>query len=175
MSGRHVDDAQIQSYLDDLLSSAEAAVVRSHLQACASCREQVLFYQKFYQQMAGSGVEPFSPRLEDRILHTIQGEPLGFLHKQLAQVFGGALAFMAFIMTSTLFMNYDSLLESLRRFSFPAVSLPDLSFLNGLKNMATSISEQYPFLLAAAAVMVAMLAFDQLITHIRSRLASSHK
>ncbi len=175
MSERHLDDAQIQSYLDGLLSASEATRLRSHLQVCQTCRQQVLIYQKFYQQLAGSGEEPFSPKFSDEILHKLQGEPLGFLHKRLAQIFGGALAFMAFIMTSTLFMNYRSLLDSIRRISLPSFSMPDLSFLGELKNLAASVSSQYPIFFAAAAVMVAIFAFDQLLVHLRSRLTSAQK
>jgi hypothetical protein len=174
---RHINDEHIQNYLDEQLSLPEVNELRAHLLECPLCRQQVLFYQRFYQRMAEADEKVFSIKFEKRVMHAIQGEPLGFLHKQLWQVFGGALGVVAFFKLSSLFMDYKPMLNTFRKVSFPSytISWPRFEFWSGLQTVAKALPVKPSFLMSMAAVLVFMLILDQVITHIRNRLLSIHK
>ena len=177
MNVRHLTDNQIQDHLDGLMTPLQASELRSHLRECERCRQQVFLYQKIYAQLGVHEEEPFSQKFEERILSAIQGESLGFLHKQLWQVFAFALAALIFFRVSSLFMSYRPLIQSFQRLATPSFdrSLPRFDLFANWLEWIRPLQVHFPFMASVAAVLVFFLLLDHIMKQVRLRALSAQK
>ena len=173
MNNRHLQDEQIQEFLERGQTHGEAT---DHLRQCERCRRRLALYQNMVRGFRLTDEEVFSFKFEKRVLQAIRGDSLGFLHKQLWQVFGGALIMLAFFKLSSLFMDYQPLLHSYRTFSWPSlVDLWPKWDLAIFPAMLRSLFARFPLAVAAALVLLGMAILDQILTHTRSRTLSADR
>jgi hypothetical protein len=110
----HVNDIQIQDYLDKNLAREQAAVFEQHIEECDVCRRQVQMYQNIY---SGLGEEPqftLSPKFAGKVLKAANKASLGSVHGNLWQVFLGLFALILGINISFYYVDVKSWLNDIK-------------------------------------------------------------
>ncbi len=177
MSSNHISEEQIQDFLDEVLHPAEVESVRTHLQACAYCREQVRQYQSLYSELAHSAAWEPSRHFSRRVVRQLGGDTLGSLHTGLLQVFGFACGAVAFFKVSSLFMSYAPVVNSFKKLSWPSWQWPsaEMSWLTQVQSFILETRVPLTMISGVAGILLFMFLLDLVLRHIRLKMAIGSK
>lgn len=177
MKSNHITEEHIQDYLDEVLDPAEVDTVRSHLQACAYCRDQVRQYQSLYNQISRSAAWEPSRHFSRNVVRQLGGEPLGALHTRLLQVFAVACAVIGFFKLSSLFMSYAPVLNSFKSLTWPKWQMPsgELTWWTQMQTLLTETRVPLTMVSGVVGILIFMVILDQILRLIRMKLAVGSK
>jgi hypothetical protein len=177
MTSKHITEEYIQDYLDKVLDPAEVAAVQEHLQACADCREQVRQYQSLYSQISHAVAWEPSKQFSRHVVRQLGGEPLGSLHTRLLQVFGGACGVIGFYKLSSLFMSYAPVFNSFKSLTWPKWQMPssEMTWWTQVQTLLTETHVPLTMVSGVFGILVFMVILDQILRHIRIKLALGSK
>jgi predicted anti-sigma-YlaC factor YlaD len=165
MSLRHLNDEDIQAYLDGQLAH-RAILIERHLQECDSCRARVEQYQPVFEALKLDTMPSLVPGFPDRVMAAVEKEPAVKPAVNLASWL--SLAAAAMVIVGLGVVQYLVGWQWLVTFSHN-ISQSVLSFKNSLigstAGMPAILSDNLPVLLACGMALVLIVCLEHVLKH----------
>jgi len=156
MSQQHLNDEQIQDYLDNRMTDKSSSVA-NHLRQCAQCQHELALYRELYMTLEKDPVPKLAVDFADRVIAQLPGAGMSRWEK-LESGFIAAIILIA-LAVSTYFVNPLPLLIETGKSLWH--SLPLLN-----NDLLTKLNGNLPLLLIAIVIFLLVEVFDKkLIKH----------
>jgi len=165
MSLRHLNDEDIQAYLDGRLAH-HAKLIKRHLLECDSCREKLEHYRAVFQALKQDTTPSLAPGFPDRVMAAAAKEPAAKATDSFVSWL--SLAAVAIVIVGLGAVQYFvgwQWLVSFNRDVLQAV----LSFKNSLMGATASmpgiLGDNLPVLLACGMAMILVVCIEHVLKH----------
>ncbi|MFQ5708749.1 MAG: hypothetical protein ACE5HO_14935 [bacterium] len=164
---RHLNDAEIQEYLDGHMDQQNSPAVH-HLNSCSLCKEGVEQYQKLY--LALNREVPFSLKEEfaHAVLARIQQESPDVTKSRIGTVILFALGLATAVLTSLYFIDFKLILGA---FSMLVTDQGRLSsgLFSAIKEYLSTLDLDFTLFAFAVLTMLIMSAIDRFMTTLKHK------
>ncbi len=165
MSLRHLNDEDIQAYLDGRLAH-RAKLIERHLLECESCRAELEQYQVVFEALKQDTLPSLTPGFPDRVMAAVASEPA--VKSAINWVSWLSLAAAAIIIAGLGTVQYLVGWQWLVTFS-RNISQSVLSFKNSLVgstgSMPPILGDNLPVLLACGMALIFIVCLEHVLKH----------
>ncbi len=154
----HLNENDIQRYLDHQLPAEEEQEFNHHLINCQSCQQEVKYYQEIYHFLAQEPDFQLSPEFERAVLSRLQQERKishSTIHYDILMAILGGISAFGFIIY---LYDFNSVIQTLSHF------LPSLNHLwNMFKAVFTGIPGLFKsdYAIATLIILIALSFFEE--------------
>ena len=166
----HLNDEQIQDYLDGNLAAGDPAVL--HLKDCAACQKAVEDYRLLYQGLAADPGFELSPNFADKVVASLPAvevleKEADERRKKIQDRFIAIAAVVAFVGAAIYFLKPQSLLKPvLAWFGQPSELGSGLS--QNFSSYTDSLGFNPTLIIFAVLTFLIIALIDRMIAHRRS-------
>ncbi|NOY61073.1 MAG: hypothetical protein GXO75_19350 [Calditrichaeota bacterium] len=112
---KHLDDEQIQAYVDGHLPAEEMRKVKTHLQECSFCRKEVQVYGQLFNILQQDIDFQLSANFARRTVSRIKKKSLGTVYNKLITVFFGLFGIILAVNISLYYVNFTSMINEFKQ------------------------------------------------------------
>jgi predicted anti-sigma-YlaC factor YlaD len=124
MDAKHLNDEEIQEYLDGVLNSARITEAREHLNSCLACRSTVNQYRSIYTALSDQSVELLESDFASQILSHLPTTPSRGIIRKLTNLMLIILFFILGIAVTQTYTDLRPVGKDAIDSILPQISLP---------------------------------------------------
>jgi hypothetical protein len=162
MVTHHLNDDQIQQYLDDTLPLQERSAVKNHLKNCQTCQDAIASYQEVFEALGTGENFELSKNFARKVLRQTHKQAVGELQFGLMQVFFVLAAVIALSHVMVTYVNIENFAGTAQTTS---KSFSALFGLLGaaMGNLFDNIQFDGSYIVFAVVGLIALFAIDRLV------------
>ena len=165
MSLRHLNDEDIQAYLDGQLAH-RAKQIERHLLECDSCREKLEHYRSVFQALKQDTTLSLAPGFPDRVMAAVTKEPAANATDSFVSWLSLAAAAIVLVGLGAVqyFVGWQWLMTFSRNISQSVLSFKN-SLMGSTASMPGILGDNLPILLACGMAMILVVCIEHVLKH----------
>jgi len=168
---KHLDDEQIQAYMDGHLSPEETDYFEAHLRECSSCRKGVQVYAQLFKFLQQDASLQLSANFSRRIVSRIKKKALGSVYNKLLSIFFGLFGMILAINVSLYYVDFSPMLKDLKKNTQSLDSTHISSAFEQVTNFTSRTNTDVSIIFFAGIVLILLALIDRFILQSKIRSA----
>ncbi|NIA31184.1 MAG: hypothetical protein GWP06_14905 [Actinobacteria bacterium] len=168
---KHLNDQQIQAFVDGQLSAVELRNFSVHLQECSFCRKEVQAYKQLFHILEDEVDFQLSANFAHRIVSTIKSKSLGSVYNKLLSIFFGFFGIILAINISLYYVDFSPMLKDLQKNTQSIDSTHISTAFEHVTNLANRTNTDISILFFAGIVLILLALIDRFILQSKIRSA----
>ncbi len=159
MTGSHLSDDKIQSYLDNRISKTEKSLIEKHLRSCTECMKKLENYEMIFGELDKELKVDLNEHFTDSVMSRIRDEQLEFESKKEVDplIFLFALVGVSFAAALVYYIDFSNIYGILSQLNFSE------TFQQKLNDFAQSYSSVSKFFVLGGIGAGVLYAMDKVI------------
>ena len=171
MVTQHLNDDQIQRYLDGTLPPGETSTFKTHLKKCPACHDAVASYQEVFEALSTEENFELSKNFTRKVLRQTHKQAVGALQFGLMQVFFVLAAIIAVSHVVVTYVNIEKFAGTAQATSKSFSALFGL-LATTMDNFLSKVQFDGSYIIFAVVGLIALFILDRLVLQPRFRTSS---
>lgn len=174
MELRHLDDIQLQNYLE--MADSLSHELKKHLDNCEQCQAELHHYQKLTENITAANQPILSALFTDKVMTKIKNEGLSIQpvedNSMIHILLAAAMSLAGVVVALYFFFGFDLIITQSKEFYYNAINIEQWQLIIFIKAQFSKFGTTGEILLAAGFIILLFAILDNYLTKAKPGKAS---